>query len=145
MISLLSTLRAAMAADAFWPSAGAARARGPVARPTVVPASGRRHGDPFPLPVDFLHERALSPGRLRRCVGALTAMNHLAAATDNSRRGQGHDASPLAGRRPTRVQQWMLDSVVRRVTAYGAPPPDLSEEDSLAELLEARDLYSIEP
>ena len=72
-------------------------------------------------------------------------MNHLAAATDNSRRGQGHDASPIGGRRPTRVQQWVLDSIVRRVSAYGAQPLDLSEEDSLAELLEARDLYSIEP
>ena len=39
----------------------------------------------------------------------------------------------------------MLRSVQRRVSAYSQCPADFSEESSLREILEVRDLYSQEP
>ena len=117
----------------------------PRRRRLVVDAPGRRHGDPFPLPSDFVGDSTLASVQSRRALGATRSLNHLAAASDNSRRGQGHDSIARSCRKPTAVQDWMLKSVRRRVCQYGEQPADLSEEDSLRELLEARDLYSIEP
>ena len=76
---------------------------------------------------------------------ALRSLNHLAAASENSGHAQGHDRLPRAGLAPTAVQRWMVDSVQRRVEAYGDCPADLTEESSLREILEVRDLYSFEP
>ncbi|CAK0875323.1 unnamed protein product [Prorocentrum cordatum] len=46
---------------------------------------------------------------------------------------------------PTAVQCWMLQNVARRVEAYGDCPTDLTEESSLAEILDSRGHYGMGP
>ena len=55
------------------------------------------------------------------------------------------DRSPEGHLRPTAAQNWMLQNVAWRVQAYGECLPDLIEESSLAEILDSRDHYGMEP
>ena len=72
----------------------------------------------------------------------VAALNHLAAARVNS---AGPEAPFARSLKPTAVQQWMLDSVGRRVAEYGEAPADLTPEAALRELCAVKDLYTQEP
>ncbi|CAK0863104.1 unnamed protein product, partial [Prorocentrum cordatum] len=114
--------------------------------PGGIRSRDRRHGDPFPLPCDPAGlGTACDAARLRQVFDSVRALNQLPAANLNSRRARGHDLPPEGHFRATAVQRWMLQNVARRVEAYGACPTDLTEESSLAEILDSRDHYGMEP
>ncbi|CAK0853410.1 unnamed protein product, partial [Prorocentrum cordatum] len=114
--------------------------------PGGIRSRDRRHGDPFPLPCDPAGlGAACDAARLRQVFDSVRALDQLAAANLNSRRAQGHDLPPEGHLRPTAVQRWVLQNVARRVEAYGACPTDLTEESSLAEILDSRDHCGMEP
>lgn len=98
-----------------------------------APSDQRRHGDPFPLP--RLTEPSLADSLTRRLDGVLRSLNSLAAA----------DFSMTANKdlSLTRVQLWMLEDLLRRVTNYG-PELKFREDEALADLLCNANLYGQE-
>ena len=135
----------ALAARALGTSCRASTQRGPApsarhGRLYGARSFTRRHGDPFPLPqLPTVISESLSACALRRVHSSVDSLNQLAASTSNSLRGQGHDQTPSVGQSATRVQNAMLHSIARRVSAYGPTPDDLTDESALKEIMSSVD------
>ena len=95
----------------------------------------RRHGDPFPLP--RLGQPRRSEPLTQRVDAALRSLNQLSSAVFQPTKPS--PTMPL-----THVQKWMMQSVARRVSAYGPRPDQLSEEQALREMRERANLYEQE-
>ncbi len=95
------------------------------------PSVHRRHGDPYPLP---RHGKPSAADPLtRRLDGAISALNSLASAVFDK---TFYPELPL-----TKVQNWMMGDLKRRIANYGDRPEELDEEQALRDLGCGANLY----
>ena len=111
------------------------------------------HGDPFPLPRPDNRSHALrlspafasaAPSHRRRVSSAVVTLNQLVAARAGPNSNLARSSFPRAAS-ATNFQRRILDSLLRRIRAYGEPSESLRPVAAFAELLAAKGLYALEP
>ncbi|CAE7263778.1 unnamed protein product [Symbiodinium sp. CCMP2592] len=98
-------------------------------------AKDRKHGEPFPLPrLSKWRSVGSDPVQAlkRRVDGAFKVLNDLASAPFDT----APCSLPL-----TQSQTWMMNDVMRRVAAFGEPPPGIDEETAIRDLAAKANLY----
>ena len=104
----------------------------------------RRHGDPFPLPLQAMNSVDPEPGiqlRLQLMNEAVKSVNGLAGSMMNSRKYPKRSHGSWS---PTFVQQVVLKDMEERVSKFACCPLEMREEDALKELTKSANLYSQE-